>query len=158
MVPVLTRRSASSDQAVVLARLVAKAERHLEAARRYIAGIPRHQHGIRLFCLWPLFLAVMTVTLVFPGAVRGPVLALAIGAILVYEWFVARTALETTGYASSAARGAGVGSYRIAADDFELDRATDITRITFYSVQVDPPIIIGGGGAKRTPRLAARES
>ncbi|HET6521326.1 MAG TPA: hypothetical protein VFG47_16125 [Geminicoccaceae bacterium] len=44
-----------------------------------------------------LFLAVMTVTLVFPGAVRGPVLALVIGAILVYEWFVARTALETTG-------------------------------------------------------------
>jgi hypothetical protein len=44
-----------------------------------------------------LFLLVMLATLLLPAGVRGPVLVAVIGAILAYEWFVARTALETTG-------------------------------------------------------------
>ncbi|MDT8341338.1 MAG: squalene/phytoene synthase family protein [Longimicrobiales bacterium] len=47
----------------VLGRLVRKAEHHLEAARRYIAGIPRHERGIRLFCLLPYLFAVRTLAL-----------------------------------------------------------------------------------------------
>jgi hypothetical protein len=35
-------------------------------------------------------------------------------------------------------------SYRVAADDFALEAETRITRITFYSVHIDPPNIIGG--------------
>jgi len=45
---------------VVLARLVDKAARHLEAARLYISSIPRRRHGVRLFCLLPWFFAVRT--------------------------------------------------------------------------------------------------
>ena len=44
-----------------------------------------------------LFLLVMLATLLLPAGVRGPVLVAVIGAILAYEWFVARTALATTG-------------------------------------------------------------
>ncbi|MGD2069705.1 MAG: squalene/phytoene synthase family protein [Gemmatimonadota bacterium] len=44
----------------VLDRLVEKSDRHLAAARRYIAHIPRRHHGIRLFCLLPLLFAVRT--------------------------------------------------------------------------------------------------
>jgi farnesyl-diphosphate farnesyltransferase len=44
----------------VLARLVEKAVRHLEAARLYIAHIPRPRHGIRIFCLLPWLFAVRT--------------------------------------------------------------------------------------------------
>ena len=47
-------------EAAVLARLVAKAERHLEAARVYVTLIPHRRHGIRLFCLLPWFFAVRT--------------------------------------------------------------------------------------------------
>jgi hypothetical protein len=63
-----------------------------------------------------------------------------------FHWtnYESTAALESTGYASSAARGAGVGSYRIAADDFVLDRDTTITRIVFYSVEASVPIILGG--------------
>src|SRR5690606_13455539 len=63
-----------------------------------------------------------------------------------FHWvnYESTAALESTTHASSAARGAGAGSYRIAADDFELTAQTDIHRITFYSIQADPPIIIGG--------------
>ena len=43
------------------------------------------------------FLVVMLATVLLPSGVRGPVLVAVIGAILAYEWFVARTALETTG-------------------------------------------------------------
>ena len=35
-------------------------------------------------------------------------------------------------------------SYRIAADDFELTEPTEITRITFFSVEVGTPNILGG--------------
>ena len=41
-------------------RLVAVAHRELRQAFDYVMGLPREEHGIRLFCLWPLFLAVMT--------------------------------------------------------------------------------------------------
>jgi len=44
----------------ILRHLVEKADRHLAAARRYIAGISRGRHGIRLFCLLPLLFAVRT--------------------------------------------------------------------------------------------------
>lgn len=45
---------------VALVRLVEKAERHLAAAREYIAALPSRHHGIRLFCLLPYFFAVRT--------------------------------------------------------------------------------------------------
>jgi hypothetical protein len=35
-------------------------------------------------------------------------------------------------------------SYRCAADDFILNQKTTITQITFYSVEIDPPSILGG--------------
>lgn len=47
----------------VLSRLVEKAERHLDAARAYIRMIPRRHHGVRLFCMLPLFFAVRTLAL-----------------------------------------------------------------------------------------------
>lgn len=46
-----------------LARLVEKAERHLAAARAYIRMIPRRHHGVRIFCMLPLFFAVRTLAL-----------------------------------------------------------------------------------------------
>lgn len=45
----------------VLSIFTDKADRHLDAARRYIAGIERRHHGIRVFCLLPYFFAVATV-------------------------------------------------------------------------------------------------
>ena len=47
----------------VLARLVAKADRHLAAARAYIRLIPRRYHRVRLFCLLPLLFAVRTLAI-----------------------------------------------------------------------------------------------
>lgn len=47
----------------VLSRLVEKAECHLSAARAYIRMIPRRHHGVRLFCMLPLFFAVRTLAL-----------------------------------------------------------------------------------------------
>ena len=47
----------------VLGTLVEKAERHLGAARAYIRIIPRRHHGVRLFCMLPLFFAVRTLAL-----------------------------------------------------------------------------------------------
>ena len=44
----------------VLGRLVAKADRHLGAARSYLRLIPRRHHRVRLFCLLPLLFAVRT--------------------------------------------------------------------------------------------------
>jgi hypothetical protein len=59
-------------------------------------------------------------------------------------------------------------SHRIAADDFILDAETTITRITFFSVEIQPPSIIGGdwyiyaddgtGGPGAPGRLVALES
>lgn len=47
----------------VLDRLVDKAERHLEAARGYLGGLPRRRHGVRLFCLLPYLFAVRTLAI-----------------------------------------------------------------------------------------------
>ena len=47
----------------VLARMVAKADRHLAAARAYIRLIPRRHHRVRLFCLLPLLFAVRTLAI-----------------------------------------------------------------------------------------------
>ncbi|QRK13603.1 squalene/phytoene synthase family protein [Archangium violaceum] len=41
-------------------KLVAVAHRELRKAFEYVMALPREEEGIRLFCLWPLFLAVMT--------------------------------------------------------------------------------------------------
>jgi farnesyl-diphosphate farnesyltransferase len=41
-------------------RLVAVAHGEVRKAFDYVMALPREEHGIRLFCLWPLFLAVMT--------------------------------------------------------------------------------------------------
>ena len=78
--------------------------------------------------------------------VAAAVAPAAIASAQSFNWvnYESKAALESTGYASSAVRGAGIGSYRIAADDFELDRQTTITSITFYSVEIEPPDIIGG--------------
>ena len=46
-----------------LSRLVQKAGRHLDAARAYIRLIPRRHHGVRVFCMLPLFFAVRTLAL-----------------------------------------------------------------------------------------------
>lgn len=43
-----------------LAALSAKASRHFESARRYLALLPRSQARIRLFCLLPFFFGVKT--------------------------------------------------------------------------------------------------
>ncbi len=51
------------SERVILDRLVDKAERHLEAARGYLAGLPRRRHGIRLFCLLPYLFAVRTLAI-----------------------------------------------------------------------------------------------
>lgn len=50
-------------EAEALTRLVVKAERHLDHARSYIAGLPRRHHGVRLFCLLPYLFAVRTLGL-----------------------------------------------------------------------------------------------
>lgn len=47
----------------VLDRMVDKAERHLEAARGYLAVLPRRRHGVRLFCLLPYLFAVRTLAI-----------------------------------------------------------------------------------------------
>ncbi len=41
-------------------RLVAVAHRELREAFAYVLALPREERGLRLFCLWPLFLAVVT--------------------------------------------------------------------------------------------------
>lgn len=62
----------------VLATLVAKAERHLQAAVRYILLLPRGAYRIRQACMWPILFAVRTVAFscnnpgVFSGDVKVP--------------------------------------------------------------------------------------
>lgn len=46
-----------------LRTLAAKADRHLEAAKRYVCLIPRRYHRVRLFCALPLLFAVRTLAL-----------------------------------------------------------------------------------------------
>ncbi|MBS1721692.1 MAG: hypothetical protein JSS66_01665 [Armatimonadetes bacterium] len=52
--------------------------------------------------------------------------------------------LMSTGDGWSATRAEDVGSYRIAADDFVLTAPTRVTSLTYYSVQVGTPVILGG--------------
>ncbi len=59
----LFRPENRSAAMTALARLVGKAERHLDAARSYIRMIPRRYHRVRLFCMLPLFFAVRTLAL-----------------------------------------------------------------------------------------------
>jgi farnesyl-diphosphate farnesyltransferase len=44
----------------VVRMLADKAEQHLQHGLEYILTIPRTQHRIRLFCIWPLFFATKT--------------------------------------------------------------------------------------------------
>ena len=46
-------------------QLVAVAHGEVRKAFDYVMALPREEHGIRLFCLWPLFLAVMTLRRVY---------------------------------------------------------------------------------------------
>jgi farnesyl-diphosphate farnesyltransferase len=48
--------------------LQAKALRHLEEALEYTLTLPRLQRGLRLFCLWPLLMAVETLALLVENA------------------------------------------------------------------------------------------
>jgi farnesyl-diphosphate farnesyltransferase len=47
----------------VVRLLADKAEGHLRHGLDYITMIPRTQHRIRLFCVWPLFFAVKTLAI-----------------------------------------------------------------------------------------------
>lgn len=44
----------------VVDMLAQKAERHLASGMTYITAFPRHQHRIRLACMWPLLFAAKT--------------------------------------------------------------------------------------------------
>jgi farnesyl-diphosphate farnesyltransferase len=47
----------------VVRMLADKAEQHLQHGLEYIQTIPRTQHRIRLFCIWPLFFAAKTLVI-----------------------------------------------------------------------------------------------
>ncbi len=52
------------DKALEVVKMLAdKAERHLQNGLEYIKTLPRTQHRIRLFCVWPLFFAVRTLAI-----------------------------------------------------------------------------------------------
>jgi farnesyl-diphosphate farnesyltransferase len=52
------------DKAMQVVELLAdKAEGHLQNGLKYIITLPRTQHRIRLFCVWPLFFAVKTLAI-----------------------------------------------------------------------------------------------
>jgi len=57
------QRAAALD---LLDELIAVAHREAEISLEYTLAIPREEKGIRLFCLWPLFFAVLTLS-----ALRG---------------------------------------------------------------------------------------
>jgi farnesyl-diphosphate farnesyltransferase len=60
-----THASAAARDAAarVMARLLAKAKSHLEDALEYSCLLPRMEPRLRLFCLWPLFMAVENLAL-----------------------------------------------------------------------------------------------
>jgi len=41
----------------IISELTTKAKRHLQNAKDYIKTLPRHEHRMRLFCLWPSLMA-----------------------------------------------------------------------------------------------------
>jgi farnesyl-diphosphate farnesyltransferase len=47
----------------VINMLADKAEGHLLKGMAYIMAVPRREHRIRLFCMWPLFFAVKTLAI-----------------------------------------------------------------------------------------------
>ncbi|MCP4714993.1 MAG: squalene/phytoene synthase family protein, partial [Deltaproteobacteria bacterium] len=47
----------------VVAKLIRKAEKHLENGLEYITALPSSQKRIRLFCIWPLLFAVKTLAM-----------------------------------------------------------------------------------------------
>jgi farnesyl-diphosphate farnesyltransferase len=49
-------------------QMVAVAHRELRKAFEYVMALPGQERGIRLFCLWPLFLAVMTLRKLYGNA------------------------------------------------------------------------------------------
>jgi farnesyl-diphosphate farnesyltransferase len=52
------------DKAMEVVDMLAnKAENHLWHGMSYITAFPRHQHRIRLACMWPLFFAVRTLAI-----------------------------------------------------------------------------------------------
>ncbi|HEX9925692.1 MAG TPA: squalene/phytoene synthase family protein [Anaerolineae bacterium] len=52
------------DKALQVVDMLAnKAENHLWHGMSYITAFPRHQHRIRLACMWPLFFAVRTLAI-----------------------------------------------------------------------------------------------
>ncbi len=52
------------DKAMQVVDMLAnKAENHLWHGMTYITAFPRHQHRIRLACMWPLFFAVRTLAI-----------------------------------------------------------------------------------------------
>jgi farnesyl-diphosphate farnesyltransferase len=60
---------ARRDEAMkVHGRLVAVAHEELRKAFEYVLALPREERGLRLFCLWPLFLAVMTLRKLYANA------------------------------------------------------------------------------------------
>jgi farnesyl-diphosphate farnesyltransferase len=48
----------------IMAQLIRKARTHLEDALEYTCLLPRLEPRLRLFCLWPLFMAAETVVLI----------------------------------------------------------------------------------------------
>lgn len=68
----LFNSSNQQAQAQLVVRLVSKAERHLGDAIKFTTLIPAVEHRMRLFCLWPLFMATETLVAVGDGT---PVLA-----------------------------------------------------------------------------------
>lgn len=47
----------------VVELLAAKAENHLRRGASFVTAFPRHEHRIRLACMWPLFFAVRTLAI-----------------------------------------------------------------------------------------------
>jgi len=62
-----------SGAARIMTRLIRKAQSHLEDALAYTCLLPRFEPRLRLFCLWPLFMAVESLVLMAanPGGFKG---------------------------------------------------------------------------------------
>jgi farnesyl-diphosphate farnesyltransferase len=67
------RRAEEAQAAArVMALLLRKAKSHLEDALDYSCLLPRMEPRLRLFCLWPLFMAAETLALLGGGTDRNP--------------------------------------------------------------------------------------
>jgi farnesyl-diphosphate farnesyltransferase len=51
----------------VITELTKKAKRHLQNAKDYIKALPRHEHRMRLFCLWPSLMAADNLRVIGSG-------------------------------------------------------------------------------------------